>query len=94
VAVVSRTAASPGMLQGSAPRGKSPAASLANVVVIGLINLPLLRALALPMSHSSPISSFEDEGGASPDDPSLWLYLTIALVLVLHGGVFAGLTIA
>jgi metal transporter CNNM len=29
-----------------------------------------------------------------PEDPSLWLYLTIAATLVLLGGAFAGLTIA
>jgi len=28
------------------------------------------------------------------EDPSLWLYLSVAFVLVLLGGVFAGLTIA
>lgn len=38
-------------------------------------------------------------GGAEPeplpaDDASLWLYLGIAIALVLAGGVFAGLTIA
>lgn len=34
--------------------------------------------------------------GEEPDaeDPSLWLYLTVAAVLVLLGGAFAGLTIA
>ena len=30
----------------------------------------------------------------SPEDASLWLYLGIAVALVLAGGVFAGLTIA
>ncbi|KAH7327190.1 hypothetical protein BKA65DRAFT_63774 [Rhexocercosporidium sp. MPI-PUGE-AT-0058] len=69
----------------------NPARSLAQTLIFGLINLPLLRALALPLS--SPIARFEEEG-TSPDDPQLWLYLGIALVLVLLGGVFAGLTIA
>lgn len=73
----------PAMLRGQAP------AALASI----LMNLPLLRALALPFS-STPISRFEEDKGASPDDPQLWLYLGIALVLVLLGGVFAGLTIA
>lgn len=68
-----------------------PASSLAQTLVFGLVNLPLLRALALPLS--SPVSRFEEEG-ADPDDPQLWLYLGTALVLVLLGGVFAGLTIA
>lgn len=28
------------------------------------------------------------------DDPAMWLYLSVAVILVLLGGVFAGLTIA
>ncbi|KAI9672951.1 MAG: hypothetical protein M1817_003115 [Caeruleum heppii] len=35
-----------------------------------------------------------EEGGKPPADPSLWIYLSIAVVLVLLGGAFAGLTIA
>jgi metal transporter CNNM len=31
---------------------------------------------------------------AEEEDPSLWLYLAVAAVLVLLGGAFAGLTIA
>jgi metal transporter CNNM len=31
---------------------------------------------------------------ADEEDPSLWLYLAVAAVLVLLGGAFAGLTIA
>ncbi|KAK2794041.1 hypothetical protein FQN51_000950 [Onygenales sp. PD_10] len=34
------------------------------------------------------------EDGKPPDDPSLWLYLSVAAALVLSGGAFAGLTIA
>ncbi len=70
------------------------AVSLANVLIVGLMNLPLLRALTLPMGASSLNGNAEPNEGASPDDPSLWLYLGIALALVLLGGIFAGLTIA
>ena len=80
-------------LRGSPARSTSASSSLAQTLIFGLINLPLLRALALPLS-SSPISRFEEDEGADPEDPQLWLYLGIALVLVLLGGVFAGLTIA
>ncbi|TVY69036.1 Protein MAM3 [Lachnellula suecica] len=67
--------------------------SLAKLLVLGLMNLPLLRALALPLSLSSTVIIDEDEG-KSTEDASLWLYLGIALALVLLGGLFAGLTIA
>lgn len=30
----------------------------------------------------------------SPDKPTLWIYLAVAIALVLLGGAFAGLTIA
>lgn len=61
----------------------------ANAIILGLMNFPLLRALALPLS-----SKITEEEGAPPDDPKLWIYLSIALALVLLGGIFAGLTIA
>ncbi|KAH6677294.1 hypothetical protein B0J14DRAFT_615527 [Halenospora varia] len=55
------------------------------------MNLPLLRAVVLPLN--SRYTVLEEEGG-NPEDGSLWLYLGIALALVVLGGVFAGLTIA
>jgi len=63
--------------------------SLGNLLILGLMNFPLLRALALPLSASTK----EDEG-KSPEDPTLWIYLAVAFGLVLGGGIFAGLTIA
>lgn len=67
------------------------AASLVRLVVVGY--LPMLRALALPLSLGAGAIVLEDEG-KSPDDASLWLYLAVAMTLVLLGGLFAGLTIA
>lgn len=58
------------------------------------MNLPLLRGLAFPLGQHSNLRTAGEDEGASPDDPSLWLYLSIAMALVLLGGVFAGLTIA
>lgn len=75
----------------SRPTARGATASLGNVLVLGLMNLPLLRALALPLS--SNVKATEEEG-ASPDDPALWIYLSVAMALVLLGGIFAGLTIA
>ena len=82
------------MFTASAQGARPTALSLANVLVLGLMNLPLLRALALPFASSSALTITEDEDGKSPEDASLWLYLGIALALVLLGGLFAGLTIA
>lgn len=63
--------------------------SLGHVLVLGLMNFPLLRALALPLTTNS-----KKPEGKSPEDPTLWIYLGVAFALVLGGGVFAGLTIA
>ena len=70
---------------------RSPmAVSLTRMLVVGLMNLPLLRALALPLGLSTSFVEEEPE----VDDASLWLYLGIAFALVVLGGIFAGLTIA
>ncbi|KAJ4349374.1 cell agglutination protein Mam3 [Didymosphaeria variabile] len=49
---------------------------------------------AIPLFHKGAIHALDDEEPNSPADASLWLYLGIAIALVLAGGVFAGLTIA
>lgn len=52
---------------------------------------------ALPMSFGGVITTLreaDDDLPKDPDDPQLWLFLGIAVALVLAGGVFAGLTIA
>ena len=49
------------------------------------------------MPHSrSLFNAFveEEEPPMSPKDSSLWIYLAVAVALVLLGGAFAGLTIA
>lgn len=61
-----------------------------NVLIFSLMNLPLLRAVVLPLNSRYTVL----EEGGNPEDGSLWLYLGIALTLVVLGGVFAGLTIA
>lgn len=50
---------------------------------------------AIPLPFGSIIHALGDEDlPKSPKDASLWLYLGVAIALVLAGGVFAGLTIA
>ncbi|KAF2482313.1 hypothetical protein BDY17DRAFT_317058 [Neohortaea acidophila] len=65
--------------------------------------LLLSKALFLPLASAIPLSPFrrdviatgdDPDAPKSTDDPNLWLYLGIAVALVLLGGVFAGLTIA
>lgn len=68
--------------------------------------LLLAKALFVPLASAAPLTSIwsrsgllhslEDDVDSPKDasDPNLYLYLAIALILVLLGGVFAGLTIA
>lgn len=55
----------------------------------------------LPLLHAAPqlrgpFHAFADdeEPPMSPNKPTLWIYLAVAVALVLLGGAFAGLTIA
>ena len=65
--------------------------SVAKLSLMGL--LPLIHAI--PLSHSLFNAFAEDEEPPmSPQKPTLWIYLAVAIALVLLGGAFAGLTIA
>ncbi|KAL8753810.1 MAG: hypothetical protein Q9199_004779 [Rusavskia elegans] len=64
--------------------------SLARLFLYAFISLPLLRAAPL---RNGPIHVFE-ESPKSPSKPTLWIYMAVAIGLVLLGGAFAGLTIA
>lgn len=73
----------------------TPAAfSIIKLLGASLINLPLSYAAPLFTTSNSPIYRREEPDPKSPDDPQLWIYLSVAIALVLLGGVFAGLTIA
>ncbi|EUC48581.1 hypothetical protein COCMIDRAFT_2645 [Bipolaris oryzae ATCC 44560] len=64
---------------------------------IGLCHAFAPMVAALPMPFGGPLSALSEADGDLPkdtDDPQLWLFLGIAVALVLAGGVFAGLTIA
>lgn len=64
--------------------------SLARLFLYAFISLPLLRAAPL---RNGSIHVFE-EAPMAPSKPTLWIYLAVAIGLVLLGGAFAGLTIA
>ncbi|KAK5136767.1 hypothetical protein LTR08_002063 [Meristemomyces frigidus] len=60
-----------------------------------LIMLPLVSAAPMGLWQTGvKILEDDDELPKSPGDPDLWIYLGVAVTLVLLGGVFAGLTIA
>jgi hypothetical protein len=65
------------------------------------LSFALIAIASLPFANAVPVFEAAREVFvlANPEpkpaeDPSLWLYLTTAALLVLLGGVFAGLTIA
>ena len=63
------------------------------LLLVSIATLPLMRAA--PTSHNPFIFFAEDEEPPmSPKAPTLWIYLAVAVALVLLGGAFAGLTIA
>lgn len=70
---------------------RSPQA--ARVLLLGLFHAcaPVVKALPFGGIVHTLV---EEDLPKSPADASLWLYLGIAILLVLGGGVFAGLTIA
>jgi metal transporter CNNM len=76
---------------GSAARGTRPAA-------LGLAKVLFLGASQISLAGAAPLKGWLHGGREDlpedPSDPSLWIYLTVATILVLAGGAFAGLTIA
>lgn len=68
------------------------ALSITKLVILGVANLPLLRAA--PTYLSPYIKTTTEKQSSTAQGPALWVYLSVAVVLVLLGGAFAGLTIA
>ncbi|TAQ87084.1 hypothetical protein B7494_g4607 [Chlorociboria aeruginascens] len=67
--------------------------------VLGLAKTVFLGLFQLSSVAAAPVSTFlgitkDEDAPKDAEDPSLWLYLAIAAILVLLGGAFAGLTIA
>jgi hypothetical protein len=65
---------------------------LAKVLFLGLWQVSYVSAA--PVSQFLGITKEQEDLPKDAEDPSLWLYLGVAAVLVLLGGAFAGLTIA
>lgn len=64
----------------------------------GVAKVLLLVLAQISHASAAPLKQFfglaKEEPPKDAKDPSMWLYLTVAAVLVLLGGAFAGLTIA
>lgn len=65
--------------------------------------LGLAKLMLLPLASAAPLGLWsrglgvlkeQEDLPKDADDPNLWVYLGVAVVLVLLGGAFAGLTIA
>ncbi|PGH29048.1 hypothetical protein GX50_08206 [[Emmonsia] crescens] len=70
--------------------GRSVVLAVAKLLFLAIAQFPTISAF--PILGSLQLGEHED--GKAPDDPSLWLYLSVAAALVISGGAFAGLTIA
>ena len=68
--------------------------SIAKLFIMGIGQIP--STYAAPLLSLLPFQAFaeDEEPPMSPDKPTLWIYLAVAIALVLLGGAFAGLTIA
>lgn len=72
------------------PRATSPA-------LLSTIKVLLVLVAQLPLLHASPLrfrARAAEEEPMPAHEPTLWIYLAVAIALVLLGGAFAGLTIA
>ncbi|OKL56361.1 hypothetical protein UA08_08513 [Talaromyces atroroseus] len=72
--------------------GRPVALGLAKLLVLLIAQLPAITTASPTALHG--IRAKHEDLGKDPEDPALWLYLGISVVLVLGGGAFAGLTIA
>lgn len=87
--MISKSATAAGRYSNNGYTSTRPAVlGLAKIVVLGLGQLSMTSAAPVKML----LHIIEED--PPPEEPSLWLYLTTALILVLLGGAFAGLTIA
>ena len=64
--------------------------SIARLLTFAIAHLPFLRAAPLRYDPNTILKEAAEE----PGSPGLWIYLAVAVGLVLLGGAFAGLTIA
>jgi len=91
--MVSKHSASSGRMRYNGySTGRSTVLVLTRALFAGLCQSSI--ASAAPLWTFVGLEHHDDDGPIDSDDPSLWLYLGVAAILVLLGGAFAGLTIA
>lgn len=76
---------------GGLARSRPAILSIAKLLLFSLANLPFIRAAPL---RYLPARLLEQNAGMPASSATLWVYLGVAVALVLLGGAFAGLTIA
>lgn len=64
-----------------------------STLLVYLLHTCVPAVKAFPLVKRA-VNALEEDLPKSPQDATLWVYLSLAMVLVLAGGVFAGLTIA
>ncbi|KAL9638151.1 MAG: hypothetical protein Q9164_001745 [Protoblastenia rupestris] len=80
--------------------GTTTGITAARPAVQSIAKLLLLLIAQLPLLHASPIGfprfyvHTQEEQPLPVHSPTLWIYMVVAIALVLLGGAFAGLTIA
>ncbi|KAK9472972.1 uncharacterized protein V1510DRAFT_429785 [Dipodascopsis tothii] len=58
-----------------------------------IIKACFILSAQLPVLHSYPLVRRDDDDDDDDDEANFWLYMSVSIVLVLLGGVFAGLTL-
>lgn len=94
---MSLTRASGPSYRAAAPKRNGYGSVALRPAVLGLAKLMMLPlASAMPLLQSRSLHAYEGDEDLpkDPSDPDLYLYLGVAVALVLLGGVMAGLTIA
>jgi metal transporter CNNM len=72
----------------------SIALSCIKLILLGLGCIPFARAVPFQIPSRQTVFKEAEDEPKPPTDAALWVYLAIAMALVLLGGALAGLTIA
>ena len=92
MASAQRVMAASGTMQTSMATSGGTSMTAIKFVLLLIAQLPLLRAS--PLQFSAFRAHITEEAPLPAENATLWIYLVVAVALVLLGGAFAGLTIA
>ena len=68
--------------------------SVVKLLTFGISQITMIQAAPVVSLVPFQVFAEAEEPPLSPQKPTLWIYLAVAVALVLLGGAFAGLTIA